>query len=60
MAQVTYRANLSAASFPFIALNFGRSVIVKAYDNNYLPSVSSKEDADKDTGVPQKIGRAHV
>lgn len=53
MAQVTYRGNLSTASFPFISQNFGRSIIVKGYDNTYQPSIASKEDVDKDTGIPQ-------
>lgn len=53
MAQISYRGNLSSATFPLISQNFGRSVIVKAYDNTYQPSIASKEDADKDTGIPQ-------
>ena len=53
MAQITYRANLSAKSFPFISENFGRSVIVGQYDNNFVRQVVSAEDQDKDIGIPQ-------
>lgn len=53
MGQITYRANLSAKSFPFISENFGRSVIVGQYDNNFVRQVVSAEDQDKDIGIPQ-------
>lgn len=53
MAQITYRANLNAATFPFLAEDFGRSVIVPGQDNNFNRQVTSKEDSDKDIGIPQ-------
>ena len=53
MAQIPYRANLSAASFPLIAEDFGQSSIIRLYDHNYAPSITSREDLDKDTGIPQ-------
>jgi hypothetical protein len=53
MAQVTYRANLSAKSFPFLSLNWGRTVIVPQYDNTFSRQLASQEDNDKDVGIPQ-------
>lgn len=53
MSQITYRANLSAKSFPFISENFGRSVIVPQYDNNFNRQLTASEDLDKDVGIPQ-------
>lgn len=53
MSQITYRANLSAKSFPFISENFGRSIIVPQYDQNYSRQVVSQEDVDQDVGIPQ-------
>lgn len=57
MAQVTYRANLSAKSFPFISENFGRSIIGSQYDQNYnrvlAAAGSTSPDEDRDIGVPQ-------
>ena len=53
MAQITYRANLSAKSFPFISDNWGRTIIVPQYDNTFNRQVSSDADADKDVGIPQ-------
>lgn len=53
MSQITYRGNLSAASFPFISENFGRSIIVPQYDNNFNRQTQSSEDVDKDIGIPQ-------
>lgn len=53
MAQITYRANLSAKTFPFISDNWGRSIIVPQYDNNFSRQLASAEDTDKDIGIPQ-------
>lgn len=53
MSQITYRGNLSAASFPFLAENFGRSVIIPQYDNTFNRQIQSAEDTDKDIGIPQ-------
>jgi hypothetical protein len=53
MAQITYRANLSAKSFPFLSQNWGRSVIVPQYDNTFSRQLASQEDTDKDVGLPQ-------
>jgi hypothetical protein len=53
MAQVIYRGNLSAKSFPFLSYNFGRTVIVPGQDQNYVRTAFSTEDLDKDKGIPQ-------
>ncbi len=55
MAQINYRANLSAKSWPFISTYFGRSVIVgsASRDQNFNRQVQSSEDPDKDVGIPQ-------
>lgn len=53
MSQITYRGNLSAKGFPFLAENQGRSVIVSQYDNAFNRQVVSSEDTDKDIGIPQ-------
>ena len=53
MAQVTIRANLSSVQVPLLTEEFGRSVIVRQQDLNYVPTVTSKADADKDIGIPQ-------
>lgn len=52
MAQVITRLNLAAAAFPFLSEFSGRGIIVKQSDQNYIPTVTSKEDLDKDVGVP--------
>lgn len=56
MGQVVYRANLSAPNFPMLSGNFGRTVIVKGQDQNYIGSslLVSPADADKDVGVSYK------
>ena len=53
MAQIAYRGNLSANSFPFLSENWGRTVIVPGSDNNYNRKITSTEDSDKDIGIPQ-------
>ena len=53
MSQVTIRANLSSVQIPLLTEEFGRSVIVRQQDLNYVPTVSSKADVDKDIGIPQ-------
>lgn len=53
MSQVTYRANLSAKSFPFLSENWGRTIIVPQYDNTFSRQLTSQEDPDKDVGIPQ-------
>lgn len=53
MSQVTYRANLSAKTFPFLSQNWGRTVIVPQYDNTFSRQLASSEDTDKDVGIPQ-------
>jgi hypothetical protein len=52
MAQIKYRANLSAKAFPFLTDFQGRTVIVPGPDNTFNRSLTSQEDADKDVGVP--------
>jgi hypothetical protein len=53
VSQITYRANLSAKSFPFISNNWGRTVIVPQSDNTYERRLVSQEDSDGDAGIPQ-------
>lgn len=53
MADITYRANLKAATFPFLSELFGRSVIVKGPDQNYIGGLATKESLDSSIGVPQ-------
>jgi hypothetical protein len=53
VSQITYRANLSARSFPFLSDNWGRTVIVPQYDNTFSRQLTSQEDVDKDVGIPQ-------
>ena len=52
MAQVVTRVNLAAMAFPFLAEFSGRSIIVKQTDQNYVAQITSKEDLDKDVGIP--------
>lgn len=53
MAQTQYRANLAAKDFAFIAQGWGRSVIVKQFDQNFSRQIVSPTDPDKDIGTPQ-------
>ena len=53
MSRITYRANLSAKSFPFLSQNWGRTIIVPQYDNTFNRQVTSSADVDADVGIPQ-------
>lgn len=53
MAQISIRANLSSVQIPLLTEEFGRSVIMRQQDLNYVPTVTSKADIDKDIGIPQ-------
>jgi hypothetical protein len=53
MADITYRANLKSSNFPFLSELFGRSVIVKQQDQNYIGGLASKESLDSAIGIPQ-------
>jgi len=53
MARVTYRANLSPKSFPFLSREQGRTVIVPQADQNFSRYLSSEVTVDKDIGIPQ-------
>lgn len=55
MGAVTYRANLSSVKIPLISEEFGRSIILKQQDQNFVPTTVSKADMDKDIGVPQAV-----
>ena len=52
MAQNVTRVNLSAMAFPFLSELSGRGIIVKQSDQNYVATITSKEDTDKDIGIP--------
>lgn len=53
MSQTQYRANLSAKDFVFLSEQWGRSVIVKQFDQNFSRQIVSATDPDKDIGIPQ-------
>lgn len=54
MADITYRANLKAASFPFLSELFGRSIIVKGPDQNAPIGKTEVGTTDSSNqGVPQ-------
>lgn len=53
MAQIQYRANLSAKDFVFSSQDWGRSVIMKQFDQNFSRQIVSPTDPDKDIGIPQ-------
>ena len=53
MAQIRYRANLSAKDFVFSSQDWGRSVVLKQYDQNFSRQIVSPTDPDKDIGIPQ-------
>ena len=53
MAQIRYRGNLSAKDFVFTSQDWGRSVIMKQYDQNFSRQIVSPTDPDKDIGIPQ-------
>lgn len=55
MAQISYRANLSAAIFPMTLARAGRSVIVQGPDQNFNRSIDSPDDSNRDAGIPQII-----
>lgn len=53
MADLVYRGNLKTTSFPFLSELFGRSIIVKGPDQNYVGGLAAKESLDSSVGVPQ-------
>lgn len=53
MPQNTYRANLTAAEFPFLTELQGRNVIIPGIDQNYSRQLSSTKNKDRDIGIPQ-------
>jgi len=53
VAQEQYRANLSAANFPFLSQLHGQTVIVGGKDQNFMREIDSQADVDKDRGIPQ-------
>lgn len=53
MAQIVYRGNISAKSFPFLSENFGRSVIVPGPDQAFNRQLYASADDDKNIGIPQ-------
>lgn len=53
MAQTQYRINLSAKDFTFLAEQWGRTIIVKQFDQNFSRQIVSPTDPDKDIGIPQ-------
>ena len=54
MAQIPFRCNLSAASWPFVTEFGGRTVVIAQYDQNFARQQQfSGADTDRDIGVPQ-------
>jgi hypothetical protein len=53
MAQQVYRANLSAKYFPFLANNWGQSIIIRGQDQDFSRQAVSSESPEKDVGIPQ-------
>lgn len=53
MSDIPYRGNLKTATFPFLSELFGRSVIVKKQDQNYVGGMATKESLDSSIGIPQ-------
>lgn len=53
MADIVYRGNLKTAGFPLLSELFGRSVIVKGQDQNFVSGLAAKESIDSSVGVPQ-------
>lgn len=53
MPDITYRANLSSASFPLVSEYHGRTIIVPGPDNTYNRLVGSQDISDRDIGIPQ-------
>jgi hypothetical protein len=53
MADITYRANLSSASFPLVSEYHGRTIIIPGPDNTYNRLVGSQDVSDRDVGIPQ-------
>lgn len=53
MSQTNYRANLAAKDMTFLAEAWGRTVILKQFDQNFSRQIVSPTDPDKDIGIPQ-------
>lgn len=53
MADLVYRGNLKAASFPLLSEFQGRTVIVKGQDQNFVSGLAAKESLDSSLGIPQ-------
>lgn len=53
MAQTQYRINLAAKDFQFTINQWGRTVILKQFDQNFSRQIVSAQDPDKDIGTPQ-------
>lgn len=53
MAQETYSANLHSSEFPFLAKNFGETVILPRYDHTYAGILQHSAQGIKHSGIPQ-------
>ena len=54
MPQISYRANLASAGFPFPgSFNHGQTVIVGGQDQNFSRQLAAKADQDRSVGIPQ-------
>lgn len=53
MTQQSYRANITAAEFPFLSEFQGRTIIMPQIDQNYSRQANSPKNKDRDIGIPQ-------
>jgi hypothetical protein len=61
MAQISYRANLSSATFPMTVAKSGRSVIIPGPDQNFDRRVDAPGDTQRGSvGIPQVIYMENV
>lgn len=61
MAQIHYRANLSAATFPMTVAQAGRSVIIPGPDQNFDRRVDAPgETNSRSVGIPQAVYMENV
>jgi hypothetical protein len=51
--QQAYRANITAAEFPFLSELHGRTVIIPGLDQNFSRQANSTRNKDRDIGIPQ-------
>lgn len=53
MADITWRANLKSSVIPLLSELQGQTVIVRQYDQNYVPYLADQDSLKTSMGVPQ-------